>query len=114
MAAGFSTRSRERRSWPWGPLILAVPLGVAAGAYGGLFPDAIWARTIRFFSDTLVGVPSIVLGYAGYVILVQALGWHFSAAAACVTLAIICLPYICVTSFVLLLSIASRLIMRTR
>lgn len=81
-----------------GTLILAVPLGVAAGAYVGLFPTAIWARTIRFFSDTLVGVPSIVLGYAGYVILVQALGWHFSAAAACVTLAIICLPYICRSS----------------
>lgn len=81
-----------------GTLILAVPLAVAAGAFVGLFPDAIWARTIRFFSDTLVGVPSIVLGYAGYVILVQALGWHFSAAAACVTLAIICLPYICRSS----------------
>lgn len=78
-----------------GTLILAVPLGVAAGAYVAEFPNSFWARTIGFFSDTLVGVPSIVLGYAGYVILVQALGWSFSAAAACVTLAIMCLPYIC-------------------
>jgi len=75
-----------------GTLILAIPLGVAE------FPRGPWAKTIRFFCDTLVGVPSIVLGYAGYVILVQALGWKFSAAAACVTLAIICLPYICRSS----------------
>jgi len=81
-----------------GTLILAVPLGVAAGIYVAEFPRNAWAKTIRFFCDTLVGVPSIVLGYAGYVILVQALGWKFSAAAACVTLAIICLPYICRSS----------------
>ena len=78
-----------------GTLILAVPLGVAAGAYVAEFPRGIWAKGIRFFSDILVGVPSIVLGYAGYIILVQALGWKFSAAAASVTLGIMCLPYIC-------------------
>ncbi len=77
-----------------GTLILAVPFGTAAGIYAAEFRRSFWAKTIRFFSDTLVGLPSIVLGYAGYVILVQALGWHFSAAAACITLSIICLPYI--------------------
>jgi len=81
-----------------GTLILAVPLGVAAGVYVAEFPVGPWAKTIRFFCDTLVGVPSIVLGYAGYVLLVQTLGWKFSAAAACVTLAMICLPYICRSS----------------
>jgi phosphate transport system permease protein len=81
-----------------GTMILAVPLGVAAGIYVAEVARGPWASTIRFFCDTLVGVPSIVLGYAGYVILVQAFGWKFSAAAACVTLAIICLPYICRSS----------------
>jgi phosphate transport system permease protein len=78
-----------------GTLILSIPLGVAAGIYVAEFSHGPWARAIRFFSDILVGVPSIVLGYAGYIILVQALGWQFSAAAASITLAIMCLPYIC-------------------
>ena len=81
-----------------GTLILAVPLGVAAGIYVAEFPGSLWTNAIRFFSDTLVGVPSIVLGYAGYVILVQAFDWQFSAAAACITLSVICLPYICRSS----------------
>lgn len=81
-----------------GTLLLAVPLGVAGGIYVAAFGASRWARIVRFFSDTLVGVPSIVLGYAGYVMLVQGLGWHFSVAAACITLAIICLPYICRSS----------------
>jgi len=77
-----------------GTMIIAIPLGVGAGIYVAEFPRGPWARTIRFLTDTLVGVPSIVLGYAGYIMLVQALGWKFSAAAACVTLGIMCLPYI--------------------
>ncbi len=81
-----------------GTLLLAVPLGVAAGIYVAEFRTTIWAKTIRFFSDTLVGVPSIVMGYAGYIGMVQGLGWHFSTAAACITLAIICLPYVCRSS----------------
>ena len=81
-----------------GTLILAVPLGVAAGIYVAEFPSRPLGEGDPVLLDTLVGVPSIVLGYAGYVILVQALGWQFSAAAACVTLAIICLPYICRSS----------------
>jgi phosphate transport system permease protein len=78
-----------------GTMILAIPLGIAAGIYVAEFSGGAWAKTIQFLSDALVGIPSIVLGYAGYVILVQALGWKFSAAAACVTLGIMCLPYIC-------------------
>ena len=92
-----------------GTLILAVPLGVAAGIYVAEFPREFWAKAIRFFSDTLVGVPSIVLGYAGYVILVQGLGWQFSTAAACITLAIICLPYIARSSELAFASVASEL-----
>jgi phosphate transport system permease protein len=92
-----------------GTLILAVPLGVAAGIYVAEYRQTRWAKTIRFFSDTLVGVPSIVLGYAGYVILVQGLGWQFSAAAACITLAIMCLPYICRSSELAFASVSLEL-----
>jgi phosphate transport system permease protein len=77
-----------------GSLLLAVPFGVAAGIYIAEFPYSYWAKTIRFVADVLVGVPSIVLGYVGYVTMVEGLGWNFSAAAGAIVLALICLPYI--------------------
>ena len=81
-----------------GTLLLAVPFGMAAGIYVAEFHVSRWARNIRFLSDVLVGVPSIVLGYFGYITMVEWLGWHFSVAAASITLAILCLPYICRTT----------------
>ncbi len=81
-----------------GSMLLAVPFGVAAGLYAAQFSHTMFARVIRFLADVLVGVPSIVLGYFGYVTMVEGLGWHFSLAAACITLAILCLPYICRTT----------------
>ena len=81
-----------------GTIVLAIPFGVGAGIYVAEFRHDRWARAVRFMTDVLVGVPSIVLGYFGYVTMVEWLGWHFSAAAACITLAILCLPYICRTT----------------
>lgn len=81
-----------------GTLLLTVPFGVSAGIYAAEFPHTVWAKTIRFMSDVLVGVPSIVMGYFGYVTMVHWLGWQFSVASASVTLAIICLPYVCRTT----------------
>lgn len=81
-----------------GGIILAVPPGLAAGIYLAEFDQGRLAPTIRFLADVLVGVPSIVIGYFGYVTMVVALGWKFSVAAGSVALAIISLPYICRTS----------------
>jgi phosphate transport system permease protein len=81
-----------------GALLLAVPLGAGAGIYVSEFGFGRWAASIRFLADVLVGVPSIVLGYFGYVTMVEGLGWNFSVAAGSIVLAIICLPYICRTT----------------
>jgi phosphate transport system permease protein len=81
-----------------GALLLAVPLGAGAGIYVSEFGFGRWAGSIRFLADVLVGVPSIVLGYFGYVTMVEGLGWNFSVAAGSIVLAIICLPYICRTT----------------
>ncbi len=81
-----------------GSMLLAVPFGVGAGLYAAQFSHTMFARVIRFMADVLVGVPSIVLGYFGYVTMVEGLGWNFSLAAACITIAILCLPYICRTT----------------
>lgn len=73
--------------------VISVTLGVLAGIYlaefGGRFADV-----VRFFADVLTGVPSIVVGYFGYIVFVLYLGWGFSALAASLALMIIMLPYI--------------------
>lgn len=82
--------------------ILLVFLGlVIAGAIG--IGTAIWvvefaplwaARCVRFMTDVLAGVPSIVIGYFLYVVLVQGLGWGFSQLAGGIALAMFVLPYL--------------------
>jgi phosphate transport system permease protein len=81
-----------------GAIVLALPPGLAAGIYLAMFDTGRLAPAIRFMADVLVGVPSIVIGYFGYITMVVTLGWQFSVAAGSVALAIICLPYICRTS----------------
>jgi phosphate transport system permease protein len=92
-----------------GALLLAVPFGVASGIYASEYPNKHWARTIRFLADVLVGVPSIVVGYFGYVAMVQWLGWNFSVAAGSISLAVICLPYICRTTELALRQVPNEL-----
>lgn len=81
-----------------GGLILSVPPGIAAGIYLSEYDGGWLAPVLRFMSDVLVGVPSIVVGYFGYVTMVATLGWGFSVAAGSIALAIISLPYITRTS----------------
>ena len=92
-----------------GAMVLAVPLGVAAGLYVCEFRHSHWASAISFVADVLVGVPSVVMGYFGYVTMVEWLGWNFSVAAGSIVLAIICLPYICRTTEFALGQISSEL-----
>lgn len=77
-----------------GSLVFAVPVGVGAGMYLSEYGYGKLGSSVRFLSDTLVGVPSIVLGYFSYITLVMGLGWHFSALAGSMTLAIMIVPYI--------------------
>lgn len=77
-----------------GALLLAVPVGVFGGIYVSEFSREYFARAVRFIADVLVGVPSIVFGLFGYLTMVTALGWHFSLAAGCITLAMMIAPYI--------------------
>lgn len=91
-----------------GGVVLAVPPGLAAGIYLAEFDGGRLAPVLRFLSDVLVGVPSIVIGYVGYITMVVYLGWQFSVAAGSIALAVISLPYICRTS-----EVAIRAVPRT-
>jgi phosphate transport system permease protein len=92
-----------------GGILLALPPGLAAGIYLAEFSDGYFAPVLRFLSDVLVGVPSIVIGYFGYVTMVDRLGWQFSVTAASIALAIISLPYICRTSEVAIRQVPNTL-----
>ena len=79
-------------------MLIAAPIGISAGIYLAEYGDGWAGRVSRFLSDVLVGVPSIVLGYFGYITMVLYLGWKFSMLAGAITLAIMMLPYIARTS----------------
>ncbi len=77
----------------------AVPLGVMGGIYLAEFADGNrHSRIVRFMSDVLAGVPSVVLGYTGYLLFTQTtpkiFGWGFSALAGGIALSVLMLPYI--------------------
>lgn len=93
----------------FGGILVAIPPGIAAGIYLSEFRRGYLAPVLRFLSDVLVGVPSIVVGYFAYVTMVVDLGWHFSAAAAAIALAIISLPYITRTTEVALRAVPNTL-----
>lgn len=75
--------------------LIAIPLGVLGGIYLAEFSaQSRYADSVRFIADVLAGMPSIVLGYVGFLLLVLYFGWGFSPLAGSLTLAILMLPYI--------------------
>lgn len=73
--------------------LIAVPFGVLAAVYLSEFSKGQWARWIRFATNVLSGVPSIIAGLFAYGLLVVTLG-NFSALAGGVALAVLMLPTI--------------------
>lgn len=75
--------------------VIAVPLGVLGGIYLAEFAGRNkYGKALRFVTDVLAGMPSIVLGYVGFLVLVLYFGWGFSVLAGAVVLAILMIPYI--------------------
>jgi phosphate transport system permease protein len=81
-----------------GVLILAGAIGVAGGLYLAEFSPEGRGGLLRGASEVLSGVPSIVLGYIGYSILVVEFHWGFSLAAALIVLTVLVIPYIVKTT----------------
>lgn len=73
--------------------VFAMPPGVLAGVFASRNPQHPLAIAVRFSTDVLSGVPSIVVGLFGYALIVKRQG-HFSALAGGVALAILMLPII--------------------
>jgi hypothetical protein len=73
--------------------LMGVPFGIGAGIYLSEYGRNRYGDIVRFVSDVLNGVPSIVIGIVAYSLVVLRQG-HFSALAGGVALAIMMVPTI--------------------
>lgn len=72
---------------------IGVPIGVGAGLYLAEHRSTALANTVRFLSDVLNGIPSIVMGIFAWQLLVRPVG-HFSALAGGIALGAMIIPLV--------------------
>lgn len=82
--------------------LMAIPIGVVSGIYLSEYPGTRFSSIVRFASDTLNGVPSIVIGVFAYGLAVLPFR-QFSALAGGLALGIMMIPIIARTTEELLL-----------
>lgn len=76
---------------------IGLPVGIAAGVYLAELGDNWFGKTVRFVSDTLIGVPSIIVGIFVYTLVVLPMGRQ-SGLAGGLSLAIIMIPIVARTT----------------
>jgi phosphate transport system permease protein len=73
---------------------IGVPVGVLAGIYLSEYAaGSRFANSVRFFNNVMTGLPSIVIGIVGYIVLVLTIG-SFNIMAGAVALSIIMIPIV--------------------
>jgi phosphate transport system permease protein len=77
--------------------VVGMPVGIATGVYLAEFGSNAFGSLVRFVTDTLTGVPSIVVGVFAYTLLVLPMK-HFSTLAGGVALALIMIPIVARTT----------------
>lgn len=73
---------------------LALPAGLGLGMVLGEYTDSRTTRALRTATLTLGGVPTILLGLAGYALFSTALGWGKSWLAGAIVLAVVATPVV--------------------
>jgi phosphate transport system permease protein len=75
--------------------LIGIPVGVLGGIYLSEYAGTAsrFAYFVRFFNSVMTGLPSIVLGIVGYIVLVLTVG-SFSVMAGAVALSIIMIPIV--------------------
>ena len=74
--------------------LIGVPVGVGAGIYLSEYGRGRFATAIRFCSDLIAGMPSIVIGVFIWAWLVRSVIGNFAGVAGAVALAVIMVPII--------------------
>jgi phosphate transport system permease protein len=77
--------------------VIGLPIGILVGIYLAEFGRNRFGTALRFLIDTLVGIPSIIIGVFAWTVLVKPMH-HFSAMAGGVALAIIMMPIVARTT----------------
>ena len=74
--------------------LIGVPIGILSGIYLSEYAgNSRFASTVRFFNSVMTGMPSIVLGIVGYIVLVITIG-SFNITAGAFALSIIMIPIV--------------------
>ena len=73
--------------------LLGLPVGILSGIYLAEYGNNFFGKAVRFMSDVLSGVPSIVVGVVAYTLVVIPMK-HFSALAGGVALGLLMIPTI--------------------
>ena len=73
--------------------VFALPPGVLAAFYAARYPNTPLGVALRFSTDVMAGIPSIVVGLFAYTVVVLPMG-HYSGLAGGLALALIMLPTI--------------------
>ncbi|MEO5858302.1 MAG: phosphate ABC transporter permease PstA [Pyrinomonadaceae bacterium] len=77
--------------------VIGLPVGIAAGVYLAEYGRNWYGNTVRFIADTLIGIPSIIIGIFIYTLVVLPMGRQ-SGLAGGLALAVITIPIVARTT----------------